>query len=460
MSQSRASPSSFDAQFAAARRGLPGAGVGWLDAARREALARFDRNGLPTRKVEAWKFTDLRRLAAVEFDHAPSVARRPLTRADLAPYRLLAGERRLVVFVNGRFRRDLSEIEGRPGLRVTEFAAADDAALQALAVPPLAGLEPRARALADLNTAFMRDGAVIDIAAGAVLEPIQLLFVVSEDGVSEGGVSEDEAARGERPVFHLRNLVRLGQGASATVVETYAGPDSRRYWTNAVTRIELADRAALQHCKLQLEGAGAVHVGATAVRVARQAAYRLFAGSLGAELARTEIDIDLAAPEATAELAGISLGRAHQHLDTTARVRHNELRGRSRQEFRHVVDDHAHAVFQGSVHVAVGAQKTDAQQQSRSLLLSPTAASDTKPELDILADDVVCSHGAATGDLDPDQLFYLQARGIDAREARALLTRAFIGHLVDGIEGEAVRAHVGSRVDAWLQEMGLQEMRP
>ena len=431
-------PSIVD-QFTSARTGLPGAGQGWLDSLRREALERFERNGFPTPKVEAWKFTDLHRIAGLGFDNMPAAIGRALTQADITPHRL-SPECRLAVFVNGMFRSDLSDLEGAEGLRMRNFAAADEGELHALAAPPLASLEPRARTLADLNTAFMRDGAVIDIEGCAALAPVQLLFIASPQG--------------DRPVFHVRNLIRLGAHASATVVETYVGHDSSPYWTNAVSRVEVAEGAVLRHCKLQAEGANATHVAATAVRVARAATYHMFAAALGAELARNEVEIELAAPDATADLNGVTLARAHQHLDTTTRLNHAQPRGTSRQEFRNVVDDHAHAVFQGSVTVAPHAQKTDAQQQSRSLLLAATAAVDTKPELEILADDVKCSHGTAIGDLEPEQLFYLRARGIGEADARALLVAAFIGHLIEGLGSADVRSYVRRHVDGWLAERG------
>lgn len=442
MSTHHGVPSSYAEQFASAERLLPGAGLPWLDALRRDALARFSRSGFPTAKVEAWKFTDLGRLAGLDFDNNPAAVGQALTRADIARHRV-AADCRLAVFVNGRFRRDLSDLDMADGLKIRDFAAADPEALQALAATPLPDEEPRARALADLNTAFMRDGALIDIAPRATPKPIQLLFVAAPQ----------TDARGGPPVFHLRNLIRVADGATATVVETHVGHDNGAYWTNAVTRIELAAGAGLRHCQVQAEGRAAVHVGAVSVRVGAGATYRLFAAALGGELARNEVDIELTAPDATADLSGVTLARGRQHLDVTTRIGHGEPRGTSRQEFRSVVDDEAHSVFQGRVRVAPGAQKTDARQLNHSLLLSPAAAADTKPELEIFADDVKCSHGASVGDLDRDSLFYLKSRGVGDAEARALLIQAFVGHLIDGVEGEAVRAHVRRHVDGWLKEM-------
>lgn len=435
MSAVAAVPASVAEQFASAERFLPRAGTAWLDDLRRESLRRFSHSGFPTQKVEAWKFTDLGRLAALDFDNVPATVGRALTAADIARHRL-SPDCRLAVFVNGEFRADLSDLARLRGLDVLDFASADDEALRALAAPPFEDQEPRARALADLNTAFMRDGAVIRIRPGAAPEPVQVLFIGSPAGRS--------------PVFHLRNLIRVEPGAVATVVETYVGHDDGAYWTNAVTRIDVGAGATLRHCKLQAEGARAIHVAGTSVRVGRGASYRMFAAALGGELARNELDVELAATDATADLTGVTLARGSRHLDTTIRLNHPQPRGTSRQEFRSVVDDQAHSVFQGAVRVAPGAQKTDARQLNHSLLLSATAAADTKPELEILADDVKCSHGATVGDLDRDSLFYLRARGIGEAEARALLIAAFIGHLIDGIEGETLQAYVRRHVDTWL----------
>ncbi len=448
------SDSAYADQFAAARRALPGAAMPWLDHLRGEALTRFGRSGFPTHKVEAWKFTDLGRLATLQFDNTPAVIGRALTRDDLVRHRM-SRDCALAVFVNGQFRADLSDLDPANGFSVTDFASADEVSLKALAASPLPDVEPRAQALADLNTAFMRDGAVIRVRAGATPKPVQVLFVAAPQ----------TDARGGRPVFHLRNLIRVESGATAAVVETYVGHDGLdrpdgAYWTNAVTRVELAEGAVLRHCKLQAEGRAAVHVGATAVKVGRGATYRMFSASLGAELARNEFDVELAATDATADLAGITLARGKQHLDTTTRLAHAHPRGTSRQEFRSVVDDEAHAVFQGNVRVAEGAQKTDAKQLNHSLLLAPSAAADTKPELEILADDVKCSHGASVGDLDKDSLFYLRARGVGEAEARALLIQAFIEHLIEGVEDAPVRSHLRQHVDAWLKEPGLEQPGP
>jgi Fe-S cluster assembly protein SufD len=344
-----------------------------------------------------------------------------------------------MVFLNGQFRPDLSVLDHVPdGTRVVDFAAANEEDLRALTAPPVVAVDPQARSVFDLNTACMSGGAVVHLGRGAILDPVQLLFVARPDA--------------EPTAFHLRNLIRAESGSSATVLESYIGLGEGVYWTNAVTQVAVAPNAVLRHYKLQAEGMAAFHVAATSVRLEHRAAYRMFAASLGSTLGRNEIDVDLAATDAVARLAGTTLARSTQHLDTTIRIEHSMPRGTSGQEFKNVVDGRAHAVFQGRIRVAPDAQKTDAEQVNRSLLLSSTAVADTKPELEILADDVKCSHGATIGDLDEEALFYLRARGISEAESRRLLVDAFIGELIEHITVDAARAYFRRAFDHWLVE--------
>jgi Fe-S cluster assembly protein SufD len=415
-----------------------GKGPAWLDGVREAAMVRFREHGFPSHKLESWKFTNLSPLARTAFHDAKAIKSQELTRADLKPYRLTP-DCHLIVFVNGWFRPDLSALDHVPdGTRVVDLAAANEDDYRALTVPPAVAVEPRARTLFDLNTACMSGGAVVHLGRGAILDPVQLLFVVRPNA--------------EPTAFHLRNLIRAEAGSSATVLESYVGLGEGIYWTNVVTQIAVAPNAVLRHYKLQAEGSSAFHVAETSVRLDHQAAYRMFAASLGSELGRNEVDVDLSATDAVARLAGTTLARGAQHLDTTVRIEHSMPRGTSAQDFKHVVDGRAHAVFQGRIRVAPDAQKTDAQQVSRSLLLSSTAAADTKPELEILADDVKCSHGATIGDLDEEALFYLRARGVGEADARSLLIDAFIGELIEHITVDSARAYFRRAFDHWLAE--------
>ena len=408
----------------------------WLDSVREVASERFRKGGFPTPKLEPWKFTNLGPLARTTFRDAEAIKGPELTRAALEPYRLTP-DCHLIVFVNGRLRPDLCVLDHVPdGTRVIDLAAANEEDLRALTAPPTVTEDPRARTLFDLNTACMSGGVVVHLGRGAILDPVQLLFVALPDA--------------EPTAFHLRNLIRAEAGSSATVLESYVGLGDGIYWTNVVTQVAVAPNAVLRHYKLQAEGGSAFHVAATSVRLDHQAAYRMFAASLGSALGRNEVDVDLAATDAAARLAGTTLARGAQHLDMTIRIEHSVPRGTSSQEFKNVVDGRAHAVFQGRIRVAPDAQKTDAQQVSRSLLLSSTAAADTKPELEILADDVKCSHGATIGDLDEEALFYLCARGVSEAEARRLLIDAFIGELIEHITVDAARAYFRRAFDDWL----------
>jgi len=363
-----------------------GTGRPWFDGARAAAMARFREHGFPSPRLEAWKFTNLSTLARTTFRNAEATTSRQVTRADLQPHRLTP-DCHFIVFVNGRFRPDLSTLDHVPdGTRVVDLAGADEDDLRALTSPPAVAAEPRARTLFDLNTACMAGGAIVHLGRGAILDPVQLLFVAVPEA--------------EPVALHLRNLIRAEAGSSATVLETYIALGEGLYWTNAVTQIDVAPNAVLRHYKLQRESSRAFHVAETSVRLDHQAAYRMFVASLGSQLCRNELDVDLAATQAVARLAGVTLARGAQHLDTTIRIEHSMPGGTSSQEFKNVVDERAHAVFQGRIRVAPDAQKTDAQQVSRNLLLSETAGANTKPELEILADDVKCSHGATIGDLD------------------------------------------------------------
>ena len=415
-----------------------GKGPAWLDEVREAAIERFHQHGFPSPKIESWKFTNLNPLARTTFRDAEVIKGLELTGAALEPYRLTP-DCHLIVFVNGQFRSDLSALDHVPdGTRIVEFAAANEEDLRALTVPPAVAVDPRARSLMDLNTACMSGGAIVHLGRGAILDPVQLLFVA--------------VAGAEPAAFHLRNLIRAESGSSATVLESYVGLGEGVYWTSAVTQVAVAPNAVLRHYKLQVEGSAAFHVAATSVRLDHQAAYRMFVASLGSSLCRNEVDVDLAATDAVARLAGTTLARGAQHLDTTIRIEHSEPRGTSSQEFKAVVDGRAHAVFQGRIRVAPDAQKTDAQQISRSLRLSNTAAADTKPELEILADDVKCSHGATIGDLDEEALFYLRARGVGEPEARKMLTDAFIGELIEHITVDTARAYFRRAFDHWLAD--------
>ncbi len=250
--------------------------------------------------------------------------------------------------------------------------------------------------------------------------------------------------------FHPRSLIRLGAKAEATVIESFAGAGT--YWTNSVTRIELGDGASLAHVKVQDEDASALHFGQARITAAAGAFYESFVLTLGASLSRHDSFVRYAGAGAAAKLHGAYLLRGEQDATNATFVDHAVAHCTTDEVFKGVIDERAHGVFLGTIAVRPDAQKTDAHQLNKNLLLSPRAAVDTKPELEILADDVKCSHGATVGDLDENALFYLEARGIPAPEARRMLIEAFAADAIDRIEHAGLRAHLSAQLQRWLGE--------
>ncbi|MGA3399481.1 MAG: Fe-S cluster assembly protein SufD [Acetobacteraceae bacterium] len=406
----------FLARYAALRDRLPGA-QGVRDA----AAESFRRNGLPGRRVEAWKYTDLRPVAVASFQEPLGL--RANCDALLARVPALEGAR--LAFVDGRFRDDLST----PPIaaRFTRFA--DRPVFGTLARPDR---EP----MVALNTMLAEDGAIIDVPANT---DGGLLHLVSLATATPGGAAD----------FHPRHSIRLAPGARLTVLETSIGDGT--YLHAPVTELHVAEAAALTHIRLQDESATAFHLATLYAEIAERGTYDSFALNLGARMARTEVHARLAGPGATTHLNGAQLLSGTQHADFTTVVRHDAPHGTSRQTVKNVLAGRSRGVFQGRIEVARHAQKTDGYQMSQSLLLSPDAEIDTKPELEIFADDVKCSHGATVGELDNDQLFYLRSRGIPDAEARSMLVRAFLAEALDAVTHEAARAVLESAVEGWWQ---------
>ena len=393
------------------------------DAAHRKvALAHARTLGWPQPRLEAWHFTNPAALNKAGLAPADGTVKAAV---PVAPF---AGPR--LVFVDGRFRPDASLTAGLPAgvmlLNLSDALARE----AALLVPHLDSTG--ARALLALNAAYAADGLVLVVPAGVRLAvPVQVLHL---------GASASAA--------HLRHVAILGEGASASLFETYTGPGAG--WTNAATDVVLAPGAALRHAVWQDEAVEAFHTGVARARVEAGASYSSFVLQTGARLARREIDAVLAGMGASCRLAGASLGRGKQHLDNTTVIEHRAAGGTSEEHYRGVFDDAAKGIFQGSIVVKPDAQKTNAHQLNENILLSDRAEAHSKPELEIHADDVKCGHGATAGELDEQALFYLRARGIGREAAHAMLIEAFVSALVDGVEDEAVRVALADGVSRWL----------
>jgi len=386
---------------------------------------------LPGRKAEYWQHSGVQRLDLAAFRPA---AAGPSASVDALPAAHAAPALR-VVLVNGRFNAALSALDGLPdGVTVRGLAAAPGAGV----VGPVPGTLARADASAfvALGDANLDDGVVVDIADGVRLVPA--LSLVSLGREIDGPV-----------MFHPRLVVRLGRAASATLVEHHSG--SGACLANEVGEIVLGEGASLVHARIQDDDAATGrNISTLWVEAAARARYDGVALHVGAVLARHELHLRLAGKGGEARFVGIALADGTRIADLTAFLTHAVPDCRSRQLFRAVADDEARTVLQGKVRVEAGADGTDAHQLLRALLLSPRAEADARPELEIYADDVACSHGAAVGDLDPDQIFYLAARGIPEAEARRLLVAAFVEQAIDAVPEGAARDAVAAAAHDWL----------
>jgi Fe-S cluster assembly protein SufD len=407
----------------------------WLGERRAAAMQRFEELGFPTRRSEAWRFTDLKPLRRTSF--APAGAGVGVA-PDLGPW-LYPAKTHRVVLIDGLLSPELSEVGDLPKGAYLAGAA------QTLAERPdlLAAAFDETdtvggQAFASLNAALFADGFVLALDSGVALDrPVEVIHI---------GRTPERSSQ-------LRNLVRLREGARATLIETFAG--GADHWTNAVDMIALGAGAALRHAKLQDETASAIHFAQARTLLAHGARYESFVLSLGGCLARHEIVVTFAGEGAACGLFGASLLRGAQEGTIATFVDHAAPQCTTREYFKSVVDDRAHGVFLGRIAVRPDAQKTDANQLNKNLLLSPRASVDTKPELEILADDVKCSHGATVGDLDEAALFYLEARGIPVPEARRMLIKAFAADAIEQIEDdETLRAHLAAQVQRWLGRRG------
>ena len=410
----------FLARYEGLRQHLPG------DPGPREsAAAAFRRMGVPGgasgRREEAWKYTNLRPLAEASFQE-------PLTSLPDADA-LLNGVPKIaasrLIFIDGRFRPELSELPASAGVR----SFAEHPQFGSLA-------RPDRDALVALNTMLAEDGAEIDVPDGTDGGLLQLTGIATE-------------APGRATAFHPRHMIRLGRNARLVLVETATGRGA--YLHNPVIEVHVAEGAVLTHIRLQDEGQAAFHLSTLYAEVAEGGTYDSFVLNIGARLTRTEIHARLAGPDATVHLNGAQLLHGVQHADFTTVVRHDAPSCASRQTVKNVLTGRSRGVFQGRIEVARVAQKTDGYQMSQALLLSPDAEVDTKPELEIFADDVKCSHGATVGALDPDQLFYLRTRGVPEAEARSILVRAFLAEAVEVVTNEAVRAALERAVEQWWE---------
>ena len=413
-------------------------------------MARFDALGFPTTKNEDWHFTSVAPIAEQTFRAAMTskvgVSSEGSTagmvaRADLRRFTFDQPAWHTLVFVNGEFSEGLSSYAGLgEKVRVNSLAKAIRSGVgrPERHLGKIAGFENHA--FTALNTAFIRDGAFIELQANAVVdEPIHLLFV------SEG---EGEA------ISHPRNLIVAAENSCASIIESYISIRDSSYFTNAVTEIALGEGARVDHYKIQRESEKAFHVGTTQIRQDRDSQLHSFSFAVGGLLARTNIYTSLVGPAATCTLNGLYLTDGVQHIDNQTSIEHIAPNCPSHEVYKGVLDGRSHGVFNGKVYVHPEAQKTDGKQSNNNLLLSPTARVDTKPQLEIFADDVKCTHGATVGRLDEVAMFYLNSRGIGPETARMLLTYAFAADVLETIELQPMKEHLEKMVLSRFADSG------
>ena len=418
------------AEWQQARRVLPGAA-----ALREQAFGLFESNGLPHRRIEEWKYTDLRALMreARPLAGAPDAAAR--ARAKDAGAGLASIEARRIVFIDGALAPELSDLaalEAGLGIRsLAQCLAAGDP----LTMAHLGTTVGTDDVTVALNTAFMGDGAVIHVEAGATLaRPLHLAFV--------------NCGKAPASVF-IRSLVVIGEGARVMLVESHEG--SAEYQVNAAVELKVGDGAHVDHVKITGDGAGALHVSSLLAAIGARARFNEFLFTTGGAVVRNQLFVRFAGEGTIASIGGATLLRDRQHADTTLLADHAVAGCTSRELFKSVLEDQSRGIFQGKIVVRPHAQKTDAKMATHALLLSEGAEADNKPELEIFADDVQCGHGATSGRLDEELLFYLRARGIPEREAQALLVQAFVGEAVEAIEHAGLRDALMDHVVGWLE---------
>ena len=399
----------------------------WLTGLRQEAFRRFENLGFPTTRQEEWRFTNVKRIAETEFALAEIPP--PLSRETISPF-VLDGDYLRLVFVNGHYVGDLSATAATPQGAVVSSLSAALADQPALIEDHLGQLASDDNAcFAALNSAFIRDGAFVHVPRGVVVErPIHLLFISTDS-------SSPTAS-------HPRNLIIAQRETQATIIESYVGLNDGVYLTNAVTEVSVAENAVVDHCKLQQESAHGYHVATTQVRQQRASRFSSHYFSLGGQLVRNEVDVTLDDEGCECSLNGLYIAAGDQHMDNRTRIDHAKPHCNSHELYKGILDERAKGVFNGKIYVHPDAQKTDAKQSNRVLLLSDDAVIDTKPQLEIYADDVKCTHGATVGQIDEAALYYLRSRGISEDLARSLLVFAFGNEIASELKLEAIRAHV------------------
>ncbi|MGE0354368.1 MAG: Fe-S cluster assembly protein SufD [Gemmatimonadales bacterium] len=415
------------------------AGPDWLPGLRRRGFERFTTLGFPTSRNEDWKFTSVAPIAQTPF-RRPAPEEGATGRMDLTGWEFGHPEWTELVFLNGRYRADLSSARSLPpGVKVVTLARmlADDPEFVRHHLGQIAPAEQQA--FTALNQAFATDGVVVHVAGGVTVPgPIHLIFLADPAGGPAAS--------------HLRNLVIAEPQASVSVVESFGSRQEGVYFTNAVTEVRVGDGALVEHIKIQRESQQAYHVQTIEARQGRDSRFRSFSFAIGAALSRTNIYSTMAEPGSDCTMNGLYVAGGSQHVDHQTRIEHAAPNCTSWEVYKGILDGTSHAVFNGKVYVRPEAQKTDGKQTNKNLLLSEGARVDTKPQLEIFADDVKCTHGATVGRLDEIAEFYLQSRGIPLPLARRILTYGFAADVLTEVTQEPIRTRLEQIIFGRLSE--------
>jgi Fe-S cluster assembly protein SufD len=426
----------YAAQFARFEEREAGKWPAWLQTVRRSGLDRAMSLGLPTTDQEDWRFTSVRPIAELPFKPALSTSRHGVTPAMVKRFLPEPAPPHVLVFIDGHYSAELSAVGPKPdGVQIGSLASAITLHADKLERYWIREGRTLDQAFAALNAAFFQDGAFIWVPPGVELqEPICLVFLAS--GHDQG------------LTIHPRNLVIAQKRSQVRLMECYAGLGSNVNFTNSVTELVINDEALVEHCKIQQENLAAFHIASLNARLDRGSQYQSHSISLGARVSRDNLQVVMNDEGGVCLLNGLYLARQNQLVDHHTSVDHARPHCESHEFYHGILSDQARGVFNGKIIVRLGAQKTNAKQTNRNLLLTEGATIDTKPQLEIFADDVKCTHGATVGQLDEDMLFYLRARGLDIHEARAMLIHAFAGEILDRISVPAVRC----LADGWVSE--------
>ncbi len=427
---------SYRQAFLQLQENREGERVAWLERLRAGAMERFEESGFPSLKDEEWKYTNVAALAAVDFQPSSlqTSAKGEVDLLGLSQFRHLETSESQLVFINGKLRQDLSALTAIPkGVVALDLSAAiADERYREIVWKHLAQqADYVVNGFTALNTALISHGAFVYIPKDAIVSvPLNLLFI----------------SDGTHVASFPRVLVVAEENSSATLIESYASTKDSKYFTNAVVEIVLREGASLEHYKLQRESTEAFHIATTAADLGRNSRYDATTITFGAQLSRHDFHVIMDDEGAECWVDGLYLVTGSQHTDTHSVIDHRKPHCTSHQLYKGILDGKSRAVFNGKVFVRHDAQKTDAMQTNKNLLLSNEARVDTKPQLEILADDVKCAHGAAVGQLEEDELFYLEARGIHPDLARNLLTYGFAEEVIGKIKIESIRKQLDEAV--------------